>query len=219
MIVRSETAPPETVAELLHRLGDIPPGRVRLQPPPGTATEADVIALASRPDKILCELIDGTLVEKVVGFSESQLAIGLAAWLFTFVRDHNLGIVAGADGMLRLFPNQIRIPDVSFVSWERFPQRRRTPGPIPAVAPDLAVEVLSESNTGREMAAKRVDYFGAGTRLVWEIDPEARTVAVYESADAPVRVLTAADTLTGEPALPGFAVPLAELFAELDRHG
>jgi Uma2 family endonuclease len=82
----------------------------------------------------------------------------------------------------------------------------------------LAVEVLSLSNTAGEMARKRDEYFRAGVRLVWEIDPRARTVRAYTAADQ-FRDLTAADTLSGDPVLPGFTLPLADLFAELDRHG
>jgi hypothetical protein len=65
-----------TVSELLHQLGDIPPERVRLQPPPGTATEADVVAVHNREER-LCELIDGVLVEKTIGYYESYIAATL----------------------------------------------------------------------------------------------------------------------------------------------
>jgi Uma2 family endonuclease len=68
------------------------------------------------------------------------------------------------------------------------------------------------------MAAKRQDYFAAGVELVWELDPVARTVAVYTSPAAPT-VLGTADTLSGGGVLPGFTLPLAALFAELDRQG
>ena len=81
--------------------------------------------------------------------------------------------------MMRLAPGLVRIPDVSFVSWDRFPDRRVTREPVPAIAPDLAVEVLSESNTKAEMDRKLREYFAAGARLVWYLDPEDRTVRVY----------------------------------------
>jgi Uma2 family endonuclease len=86
------------------------------------------------------------------------------------------------------------------------------------VAPNLAVEVLSRSNTPGEMTAKRQEYFAAGVQLVWEINPETRRVVVYRSpTDA--TTLTATDNLDGGTVLPGFALPLHQLFAELDRHG
>ena len=90
--------------------------------------------------------------------------------------------------------------------------------PIAGFAPNLAVEVLSRSNTKAEMARKRREYFEAGVRLVWEVDPRARTVAVYETPEQ-ATVLDASATLDGGEMLPGFALPLIELFAELDRRG
>lgn len=90
--------------------------------------------------------------------------------------------------------------------------------PIPALAPDLAVEVLSEGNTPAEMARKLEEYFAAGVILVWLIDLKARTVAVHRAADQ-FTVLGDKDELRGEPVLPGFALRLSELFAELDERG
>src|SRR5438105_3865279 len=136
----------ETVADLLEHLGAIPPGRVRFFPPPGTATEKDVLA---RPDgvKRLCELVDGVLVEKPCGFYESRLAVVLIHRLGEFVDLHDLGIVLGPDATLRLRSGLVRLPDVSFISWDHFPGRLLPAEPVPNLAPDLAVEVLSASNT------------------------------------------------------------------------
>jgi len=214
----TSTAPCEDFAELLDRLGHVPPERIRLQPPPGTATEADVLTALEAPRKRLCELIDGVLVEKAMGYSESVLASLLIELLNAFVRPRNLGLVTAPDGTVRLWAGRVRIPDVAFTSWERMPNRRRPPEPIPSLAPDLAVEVLSVSNTVAEMRLKRQDYFSAGVRLVWEVDPRKRTVTVYAASQEPV-ILTEADTLEGGTVLPGFALPLRELFAELDRQG
>ena len=75
--------------------------------------------------------------------------------------------------MVWLFRGLVRIPDVAFTSWERLPGRRVPPEPIPELAPDLAVEVLSQSNTEAEMTRKRGEYFAAGVRLVWLVDPDA----------------------------------------------
>lgn len=208
----------ENIAELLDHLGGIPPERVRLVPPPGTATEADVLAAMEAPRKRLCELIDGVLVEKPMGYSESLLATYLIIFLDAFARPRNLGLVTAPDGTVRLWGGRIRIPDVAFTSWERLPGRRRPAKPIPELSPDLAVEILSISNTLAEMALKRQDYFTAGVRLVWEVDPETRTVSVYTGPDNPI-ILTEADTLDGGVVLPGFTLSLRDLFAELDRHG
>lgn len=206
-----------TFADLLRDLGNIPPNRILMQPPPGTATEADVIRLHDHADRN-CELIDGTLVEKAMGVREAFLAAALIAILHQYVRPRKLGIVLGPDGAVRLWAGRVRMPDVAFYSWDRLPGRRIPDEPIPELAPDLAVEVLSESNTRAEMVRKRGEYFRAGTQLVWEVDPRTRTVDVYTSPDHPT-VFRGSDTLDGGAVLPGFALSLAELFGELDQHG
>jgi Uma2 family endonuclease len=210
--------PIDTLADLLDRLGGIPLERIRFRPAPGTATEADALAAAEAPCKRLCELVDGVLVEKPMGFREALLAFFLGKLLDDFVRPRNLGLVTGADGTIRLFPGLLRIPDVAFTSWTRLPGRRVPADAVPRLAPDLAVEVLSASNTPGEMARKRQEYFAAGVVLVWQIDPEARTVEVYTTADV-FTTLGERDTLNGGAVLPGFTLPLSDLFAELDRQG
>src|SRR5215467_4121347 len=109
-----------TVAELLKKLGGIPAERVLLDPPPGSATEKDVLEVERREGRI-CELVDGVLVEKAMGFEESFLAMWLGYLLNQFLAKHKLGILAGADGALRLWPGLIRIPDISFISWDQLP--------------------------------------------------------------------------------------------------
>jgi len=142
-----------TIADLLDSLGGIAAERVRFQPLPGTATERDVLDVHDRENR-LCELVDGTLVEKVMGFDESIFAILLSASLIDYLKTHDLGKIVGADGMMRLFPGLVRIPDSVFISWKRYPRSKRRRAEIPAVVPDLVVEVLSKSNTPREMARK-----------------------------------------------------------------
>lgn len=207
----------KTLADLLDRLGSVPLERIRFQPFPGTATIQDIIDIEQQEGK-LCELMDGVLVEKVMGYTESGLAAFLVGLLNAFVIPRNLGLVTGADGTVELMADLVRIPDVAFTHWDRMPGRQRPSTPIPRLSPNLAVEVLSRSNTRGEMRVKRQDYFTAGVELVWEIDPNTRTVAVYTSA-TDVTTLTAADTLDGGTVLPGFTLPLSDLFAELDRHG
>jgi Uma2 family endonuclease len=207
--------PFETVGEMLEQLGRIDPRRVRLKPPPGEATEKDVLTLLDRENR-LYELVDGILVEKVMGLKESALAADLCGWVSPFVREHDLGIVAGADGTLRLLPRLVRIPDLSFISWAQLPSREYPSKPIPDLFPDLAVEVLSAGNTAKEMQRKLKEYFLAGTRLVWIVDPDARTVSVYTSPDE-WTLLKNSDTLTGGDVLPGFTLPLKQLFARLPR--
>jgi Uma2 family endonuclease len=219
MVPTTALSAPDNLAELLELLGHVPPERIRLQPPPGTATEADVLAALEAPRKRLCELVDGVLVEKAMGYTESILASYLIEILNAFVRPGNLGLVTAPDGTVRLWAGRVRIPDVAFFSWDRMPGRQRPREPIPTLAPDLAVEVLSRSNTPGEMRRKREDYFTAGVRLVWEVDPDGRTVHVYTAPEPAAVVLTEADTLDGGTVLSGFRLPLSALFGELDRQG
>src|SRR5437870_6122125 len=123
-----------TIGDLLEELGDIPPWRVRLRPAPGTATERDVIAVEARENR-LCELVDGVLVEKAPGFYESRVAALVFHFLEEYLEEHDLGIVVGADGMMRLAPRLVRIPDGSFVSWKRLPGRRVPRDPIARLSP------------------------------------------------------------------------------------
>jgi Uma2 family endonuclease len=211
-LATSDPPPFATMAELLDSLGHIPPDRIRMQPPPGTATEDDVIAVHAK-EKLLCELVDGVLVEKPMGYEESRLGAELIFTLIAFLRDHDLGTVAGADGMMRLVIGLVRIPDVSFVLWEHLPEQY---GPIPPMAPDLAVEVLSESNTPAEMERKLNEYFAAGTQLVWYFDLKARTVTVYIAPDQ-ATVLDDSQILDGGNVLPGLVIPLRELFDRASR--
>ena len=150
-----------------------------------------------------------------MGYWESLLAMALGDFLRHFVPPRNLGLVSGADGMVRLFPGLIRIPDVAYISWSRFPDGKVPNTPFLNIAPDLAVEVLSPSNTPGEMARKRAEYFESGVSVVWEIDPVARTVAVYGGLEDCV-ILDESQTLSGGDVLPGFELPLKQLFAELD---
>jgi Uma2 family endonuclease len=206
-----------TVADLLERLGDIPASRVRLHPPIGTATEADVIAVHAR-EKRLCELVDGTLVEKGMGYYESLVAAVLIQYLRNYCDPQKLGMVAGESGMLKLEPGLVRIPDVSFISWDHFPGRKAPREPIPGLAPDLAVEVLSASNTPKEIRRKLGEYFAAGTRLAWIVDPVARTVRVHTAPDVST-LLNEHETLDGGTVIPGFSLSITEWFALADGPG
>jgi Uma2 family endonuclease len=201
--------------EVLDDLGGVPPSRILMNPAPGQATEEDAIRLMER-EKILCELVDGVLVEKSMGYAQSVLAIFLARLLDEFAEEHGLGSVSGADGYLRLIPGSLRAPDVAFISWGRLPDDTLPRLiPVPQAAPELVVEVLSDGNTPREMARKRDDYFKAGVLVVWEVDPRSRTVTVHRPDAAP-RTLAPGDVLEAGDILPGFQVAIDRLFGKLD---
>jgi Uma2 family endonuclease len=203
-----------TVADVVASLGGIPLDRIRAVPPFGTATEKDVLEV-ERQTGCPCELIDGTLVEKTVGYIESFLAMKIGFLIQSFLMTHDLGIVLGEAGTLKVLPDQVRIPDVCFISWDHFPNRELPPEPIPALAPDLAIEVLSASNTAGEMQRKLRDYFAAGVKLVWYIEPHTRSAKSYTAEDRFVAV-DENHSLTGGDVLPGFELPLTELFAKAE---
>lgn len=197
-----------TLADILT--DDIPAARVVLVPTPGTATFDDAEAILLR-EKRLCELVDGILVEKAMGWYESSLACALIRLIGNHVAPGKLGIVTGEGGTVRLAPQLVRIPDVAFVSRARFPGGKRPDRPIPALVPDLAVEVLSESNTRGEMERKLRDYFAAGILLVWYLDPKRRIVSVYTGVNQ-VTHLDEAGTLDGGSVLPGFSLKVGDWF-------
>lgn len=209
------TATLPKLSDLLRALGGVPPERVILQPLPGTATEADLIRLVDGDEKVLCELVDGTLVEKPVGFPEAQIAAAIIVVLGAFVRERNLGIVAGADAMLRMTGGNVRLPDVCFIAWADLPGGRVPTESIGDFPVTVAIEVLSPSNPKAEMRRKRREYFASGSKQVWEVDLKARMVHVYGSPEE-VTSFASHEVLKGGDALPGFELRLADLFAQLD---
>jgi Uma2 family endonuclease len=197
-----------TAADLPCELGNIPADRIRMVPPPGTATEAD--AITAHNSGIHCELIDGTLVEKAMGNRQAFMAVILGSYLWPFVRSQRLGIVTAPDAMFKMISGNIREPDLSFT------HRSRLPNPFPAIGgwcPDLCVEILSDSNTVAEMTRKRHEYFASGCRMVWEVDPRSNTIDVYTSVSDVVHLGESA-TLSGGAVLPGFTLKLSQLFGE-----
>jgi Uma2 family endonuclease len=206
----------ETLADLHARLGSVPLHRIRCHPALGTATEADVLHSVEGEEKHLCELVEGVLVEKPMGYYESLLAGVLIQLLWNFLDEHDLGLVLGADATLRLAPGLVRLPDVSFIAWEHFPHRELPTEPIPDLAPDLVVEVLSASNTAAEMERKLREYCAAGVRLIWYVYPEERAVHVYTSPHD-VRILQADEILDGGAVLPGFQVIIRDWFGRASR--
>ena len=214
MQVVSNAAVAGSLSDILTELGGIPVERVHHIPSPGSATVDDL--MSGNANGALCELIDGTLVEKAMGWTESLIALALGSILREFVNSHNLGLVTGPDGFVRILGSLVRGPDVAFISWDRLPNRRMPDASIPECVPDLAVEVLSLGNTLAEMSRKRREYFHAGVRLVWMIDPRERTVAVYTSI-TDYSIIDDSGKLSGRDVLPGLEIELAELFAELDR--
>jgi Uma2 family endonuclease len=206
-----------SLADLQQHLGGISAERIRLIPAPGYATEQDLVEIADHEDR-LYELEDGVLVEKPMGWYEAILATLISAEIAAYLKTHDLGQVLGADGLLKILPGTIKLPDVSFIEWNRFPQQRLGRRPIPDLVPDLVVEVLSGTNTAGEMDRKLKQYFEAGVSVAWYIDPETRSARVFTSP-TDVNELDEDGLLDGGQVLPGFQLSLRWLFERADRQG
>jgi Uma2 family endonuclease len=161
------------------------------------------------------ELEDGKLIEmSPTKKIHNRISVQLLRFIMRHVDVEQLGEIVIPDTGFRLQkePEIIRIPDMAFI-----PKDRITPldDDFYNIAPDLAVEIMSPGNTVKEIDQRVVEYFAAGTRLMWVIYPKTRRVHVFTS-DRDVTILNVGDTLTGGDVLPGFVLPLANLFAVLD---
>jgi len=178
--------------------------------PPTTAEE-----LLLLPDEMHGEIVDGRFVPMTApGFEHGVVTMRIGRLLSAHAEDHALGLVTGAETAFRLrrSPDLVRCPDCAFVAAARVPPGRNT-GAFEG-APDLAVEVLSPSNSAAEMNRKLFEYFQHGTQLVWVVDSDDRSVTIYGGGPPPRR-LTDGDTLDGGDVMPGLAIPVARLFAGL----
>lgn len=178
---------------------------------PTLLTADDLLAMPEDGNRY--ELLRGELVSTPMSsYESSDIAMGIGSILRNVAHSRKLGRVAGADGafVLARDPYTVRIPDVSFVRMDRLPpveQRRR----FLELAPDLAVEVVSPSDSANDVHEKVLEYLGYGVRLVWVVHPVQRTVTVY-GPDRTARVLSVDDTLDGGDVLPEFVLPVADIF-------
>jgi Uma2 family endonuclease len=157
------------------------------------------------------ELVEGELVPmSPPGFDHGCIVLDIAAVLREFVQSRKLGLVAVEAGFcVSHDPDTVRSPDVAFVRAERIPT-----GGVRAFfqgAPDLAVEVISPSDRASEVIAKARDWLQFGCIAVWVIDPETRTVTVYSNGPQTL-FLSTQDTLVCEELLPGFRLPVSQVF-------
>lgn len=169
--------------------------------------------LLEMPDGHRFELIDGELVERNMGAESSRIAQIINRRIDNYAEERNLGLVWGPDCGYQIFPDdpdKVRYPDGSFIASGRLPGDEPPRGHV-RIAPDLALEVVSPNDLAWKVDEKVQDYLDAGVRLVWVVFPDTRAVFVYRP-DADVKRLTPQDHLSGEDILPGFSVPVAELF-------
>ncbi len=209
--VSERPSPTWIVAQLREHFGMIPARRIRLDPSPGSATEKDLIHLWDY-FRIPSELMDGVLVEKAGSVQKSFAAQNLLRHLYNYLEENDRGIVVGLGCPFWLKPGQVRMPDVSFFSWEKLPGGEVPDVEIAPFRPDLAVEILTNENTPKEMRRKSGEYIDAGIKLVWLVHLGKKTVQVLDSFGKAV-LLQHQQTIEGSPLLPGFSLPLVKLFA------
>src|SRR5258708_5499834 len=176
-------------------------------------TAAELLELPR--DKQRYALVKGHLIEmSPTGKPHGRLTTRITTLLDTFVEQHDLGTVYGAETGFKLAsnPDTVYGIDAAFVSKVRDQEGE---GYFEG-APDLAVEVFSPGNTKTEMQEKVEAYFHTGCRLVWVFYPKSRTVYVYGSPNE-VKILSEAYTLDGSDVLAGFAVKIGDIFAVLDK--
>lgn len=169
------------------------------------------------PDRKGYEQVDGVWVEKPVSNATGIVGGNVFGAVRDFVRPRRLGYVFVSEGGYRMLPDSpktMQKPDVSFVAAARVTAEvhRKTWWPI---APDLAVEVISPTELTEESETKLDEYLRAGVRLIWQVFLPTRNVWAYKP-DGTAKLYRVTDTLPGEDVLPGFTVPVAELFEGLD---
>lgn len=159
------------------------------------------------------DLIRGELIRMPPpGYRHGIVGMRIARSIGNFVHERDLGEVPAAETgfLLARDPDVVLAPDVAFVRFDRLPPDDEQDGYL-ALAPDLVVEIVSPSDRSRQVSDKVMEYLDAGVPLVWVVEPRRKIVTVY-TADRRAQILTAGDELEGGDVLPGFGLPVAEIF-------
>lgn len=176
-------------------------------------TEESLMSLPDNGNKY--ELVKGKLKMNPAGFEHESIGARLISDLEKFVRENKLGIVCGSSAGYWMKSGNFRSPDISFVGKDRLMGFKRPPKGFFKGAPDLAVEILSPSDTVEGLHEKIVEYFDNGSHLAWVVNPEEQIVLIYHSQQ-PEKLLRKGDSLDGEDIVPGFSLPVSDLFKEWD---
>lgn len=162
------------------------------------------------------EIVNGELVIMAnSGMEHGYLATILTRSLANHIFTEKLGVLCDSSTAFKMKSGNKRSPDISFIAKERLQGLKRLPKGFFEGAPDLAVEIISPSNTFEEIHNKLVEYFDSGCSLAWVINPDEQSALIYRQPQ-PDRLLKISDNLEGEKIIPGFTMPLSNLFAELD---
>lgn len=182
-----------------------------LASPPRKYTAADLLSM---PEGDRYELVDGELVELEMSNESSWIAGEVHALIRNFAKEHDLGWAFPDNTGYQCYPwdkDRVRKPDASFISKPRLPNGPSDAGYC-AVAPNLAVEVVSPHDLYYDVMAKVDEYLRAGVQMVWVILPTTQSIMIHRAGITSPTRLTAAEELTGDPALPGFRCRVAALF-------
>jgi Uma2 family endonuclease len=169
--------------------------------------------LLQLPDGDHYELVDGVPVEKPMGAESDEIGGLLLTQFNNFIRPRKLGRAYPSKTGFQCFPdkpNQVRMPDTSFVATGKLPDERSPEGYI-KVAPDIAVEVISPRDLYEEVELKVSEYRSAGVKLIWIVCPKTKSVLIRR-LDGTCAEVNATGQLSGEDVLPGFTCAVAELF-------
>lgn len=184
---------------------------MRTPPTAKQLTAEELLQLTS--DRFRYELIEGELrIMEPPGSEHGFVAMRIGVRLANHVENNKLGHVFAAETgfLLRSNPDTVRAPDASFVSQELFDRVGLRKGYWPG-APDLAVEVLSPTDTHPEIERKVRDWLDAGARMVVAVDPVDRSASVYRAAEDIV-VIGDDGVLDGADVVPGWRLPLRDVF-------
>ena len=192
------------------------PGPTQLETPAEEKVWTDAEFMALNRDGHRYEIVNGELIDMGnSGAKHGYVCSVLMILLGGYVHIQKLGAMFDSSTAFKLKSGNKRSPDVSFMAKERLQGLDELPDGFLEGAPDLAVEILSPSNTVEEIHNKLVEYFDNGSRLVWVINPKEKYVLVYRSSEEPDRLLKSIDSLDGEEMVPGFSLAIAELFQKL----
>ncbi|MEK0190759.1 Uma2 family endonuclease [Microcoleus anatoxicus] len=192
------------------------PGQNQLETPAEEKVWTDAEFMALNRDGHRYEIVNGELIDMGnSGAKHGYICSILMILLGGYVHIQKLGAMFDSSTAFKMKSGNKRSPDVSFMAKERLQGLDELPDGFLEGAPDLAVEILSPSNTVAEIHDKLVEYFENGARLVWVIHPQEQYVLVYRSSQEPDRLLKSTDSLDGEEIVSGFTLPVAELFQKL----
>lgn len=178
-----------------------------------TASEFwQIVETGALEDDKRYELIEGIIIEMAPSSPQNAIiAMLIGAMLSSYVYENELGYVTGADGGYTISPGTVLIPDVAFIAKERAP---KIPDRFEG-APDLAVEVISPSESARAVNSKTERYLNAGSTVVWNVYPEDKIVEVWRKGDGSTLVMqkyTEVDTITIDDVFADFSLPVSKIF-------